>query len=204
MSSNVARILPVTAAEYLEGERLSEVRHEFVDGRLYAVAGASRKHNEICLDLASALRTQLRDGPYQTYIEAVKVQVADVSGEAYYYPDVFVACEPGDDDSHVVRNPRVIIEVLSESTSRFDRGDKLVNYKRIPGVEEIVLIEQDWPEIVVYRRSEKWRRNLYTQFETVVRLDSIGFAAPLADFYQSHPFLPDMQRPWYHLNRIED
>ncbi|MCU0752609.1 MAG: Uma2 family endonuclease, partial [Akkermansiaceae bacterium] len=94
----------------------------------------------------------LRGGPCRTYIEAVKVQIADDIGEAYYYPDVFVACEPGDDDSHVVHNPKLIIEVLSESTARIDRSDKLTNYKRIPTVEEIVLIEQDWPEILVFRK----------------------------------------------------
>ena len=202
--STAARKLPITAAEYLEGELRSEVRHEFVDGRVYAMAGASRKQNEICLDLASSLQAHLRGGPCRTYIEAVKVQIADDLGEAYYYPDVFVACEPGDDDSHVVHNPRLIIQVLSESTSRIDRSDKLTNYKRIPTVEEIVLIEQDWPEILVFRRSEKWRRNLYTQFGTIVPLESIDYAAPLASFYQSNPFPEDVPRPWYHLNRIEE
>lgn len=196
--------LPITAAEYLEGELRSETRHEFVDGRVYAMAGASRRHNEICLDLTSHLKNHLRGGPCRTYIEAVKVQIADDLGEAYYYPDVFVACEPGDDDSHVVHNPKLVIEVLSESTSRIDRSDKLTNYKRIPTVEEIVLIEQDWPEILVFRRGERWKRNLYTQFQTIIRLESIGYAAPLASFYQTNPFPEDVKRPWYHLNRIED
>jgi Uma2 family endonuclease len=202
--SSPAHKLPITATEYLEGERVAETRHEFVDGRVYAMSGASRKHNEICLDLASLLQAHLRGGPGRTYIEAVKVQIADDLGETYYYPDVFVACEPGDDDSHVVRNPKLIIEVLSESTSRIDRTDKLTNYKRIPTVEEIVLIEQEWPEIVVFRRSQRWKPNLHTQFDTVVRLDSIGYAAPLSTFYQSNPFPLDVQRPWYHLNRIEE
>ena len=202
--SVAAHKLPITAAEYLEGELRAGTRHEFVDGRVYAMAGASRKHNEICLDLAANLKNHLRGGPCRTYIEAVKVQIADDLGEAFYYPDVFVACEPGDDDSHVVHNPRVVIEVLSESTSRIDRSDKLINYKRIPTVEEIVLIEQDWPEILVFRRAERWKRNLYTQFATLVRLDSSGYAAPLASFYQSNPFPEDVKRPWYHINRIED
>jgi Uma2 family endonuclease len=202
--STSAHKLPITAAEYLEGELRAETRHEFVDGRIYAMSGASRRHNEICLDLASSLQNHLRGGPCRTCIEAVKVQIADDIGEAYYYPDVFVACEPGDDDSHVVHNPKLIIEVLSESTARIDRSEKLTNYKRIPTVEETVLIEQDWPEILVFRRSERWKRNLHTQFETIVRLDSIGYAAPLAAFYQSNPFPDDVQRPWYHLNRIED
>jgi len=202
--SVAAHKLPITAAEYLEGELRAGTRHEFVDGRVYAMAGASRKHNEICGDVYSALKNHLLGGPCRTYIEAVKVQIADDLGEAFYYPDVFVACEPGDDDSHVVHNPRVVIEVLSESTSRIDRSDKLINYKRIPTVEEIVLIEQDWPEILVFRRAERWKRNLYTQFATLVRLDSIGYAAPLASFYQSNPFPEDVKRPWYHINRIED
>jgi Uma2 family endonuclease len=201
--STSAYKLPITAAEYLEGELRSSVRHEFVDGRVYAMSGASRRHNEICGDLYSALKGHLRGGPCRTYIEAVKVQIADDIGEAYYYPDVFVACVPGDDDSHVVHNPRLIVEVLSESTSRIDRTDKLTNYKRIPTVEEIVLIEQDWPEILVFRRSERWRRNLFTQFETIIRLDSIGYEAPLSAFYQTNPFPADVARPWYHLNRIE-
>ena len=202
--STSAHKLPITTTEYLEGELRAELRHEFIDGRVYAMSGASRKHNEICLDLASALRSHLLGGPCRTYIEAVKVRIADDAGEAYYYPDVFVACEPGDDDSHVINNPKLIIEVISDSTARIDRNDKLPNYKRIPTVEEIVLIERDWPEIHVFRRSEKWKRNLYTQFDTIVRLDSIGYAAPLSSFYQSNPFPEDVQRPWYHLNRIEE
>jgi Uma2 family endonuclease len=202
--STSAHKLPITSAEYLEGELRAELRHEFIDGRVYAMSGASRKHNEICGDLYSNLKAHLRGGPCRTYIEAVKVRIADDAGEAYYYPDVFVACEPGNDDFHVVNNPKLIIEVLSDSTARIDRNDKLPNYKRVPTVEEIVLIERDWPEIHVFRRSEKWKRNLYTQFDTIVRLDSIGYAALLSSFYQSNPFPEDVQRPWYHLNRIEE
>jgi Uma2 family endonuclease len=204
MIPQTARNLPITAAEYLEGERKSDVRHEFVDGRIYAMSGASIRHNMIAGEAYSMLKDHLRGGPCRTLIEAVKVQLADDIGEAYYYPDVFVTCEPGDDDTHVVRCPKLIIEVLSESTSRIDRGDKLTNYRRIPSVEEIVLIEQDWPEIVVYRRSDGWKRHLHTQLETMVRLESVGFAAPLSSFYQSAPFPPDVQRPWYHTNRVDD
>jgi Uma2 family endonuclease len=202
--STSAHKLPITAAEYLEGELRSEVRHEFVDGRIYAMSGASTRHNRICLETATLLNEHLRGGRCRTFIEAVKVQLADDRGEAYYYPDVFVTCDESDDDTHIVRCPKLVIEVLSESTSRNDRGDKLTNYQRIPSVEEIVLIEQEWPEIVVYRRSDRWKRHLHTQFETVVRFESIGFSAPLSAFYQSAPFPPDVQRPWYHTNRVDD
>ena len=85
--STSAHKLPITAAEYLEGELRSEVRHEFVDGRVYAMSGASRRHNEICGDIYAALKDHLRGGPCRTYIEAVKVQIADDLGEAQGPPE---------------------------------------------------------------------------------------------------------------------
>jgi Uma2 family endonuclease len=200
MSSN-AHKLPITAAEYLEGERKAEVRHEFVDGRIYAMSGASVRHNQIAGEAYTLIKSHLRGGPCRTFMEAVKVHVSDNLGEAFYYPDVFVTCEPTDDDSHVIRHPKLIIEVLSPSTSRLDRHEKLAAYKRIPSVEEIVLIEQDWPELVIVRRSDAWKRHLYTQLDSVIRFESIDFAASLGEFYASAPFPPDVQRPWYLINR---
>lgn len=198
-----AKKLPVTAAEYLEGERSSEVRHEFVDGRIYAMSGASLRHNEICGDVYAILKSHLRGGPCRVFIEAVKVELADDLTESYYYPDVFVTCEPADDDSHVVRQPKLIIEVLSPSTSRNDRGDKLANYKRIPSVEEIVYIEQDWPEIFIVRRSDRWQRHHYTMLDSLVHLESIGLTIPVSAFYQTATFPDDVERPWY-LRHRED
>lgn len=195
--NSAAKNLPITAAEYLEGELRSEIRHEFVDGRIYAMSGASLKHNEICFDTATLLKNHLRGGPCRTFIEAVKVELADDVSESYYYPDVFVTCEPTDDDSHVVRHPKLIIEVLSPSTSRNDRGEKLASYKRIPSVEEIMHIEQDWPEIFIVRRSDRWKKHLYTQLDSLVHLESIGLSVPVSAFYQTSPFPDDVQRPWY-------
>ncbi|MEI8039379.1 MAG: Uma2 family endonuclease [Verrucomicrobiota bacterium] len=201
MKSSAAIQLPITAAEYLEGELRSENRYEFVDGRIYAMSSASLRHNSICGEIYGLLKAHLRGGPCRTLIESVKVQISDDLGESFYYPDVFVTCETQDDDSHVVRHPKLIIEVLSPSTSRNDRGEKLANYQRIPSVEEIVLIEQDWPELVIRRRSDRWKRHIFTQLDSIIRLESIDFAAPLAAFYQSAPFPPDVARPWYLINR---
>jgi Uma2 family endonuclease len=197
MNTTTAKRLPVTASEYLEGERKSEVRHEFVDGRIYAMSGASLQHNEICGEIYTLLKSHLRGGPCRTFIEAVKVELADDLVAAYYYPDVFVTCEPADDDSHVVRHPKLIIEVLSPSTSRNDRGDKLANYKRIPSVEEIVHVEQDWPEIFLVRRADRWKKHLYTQLDSPVHLESIDLTLPVSAFYRAAPFPDDVARPWY-------
>jgi Uma2 family endonuclease len=199
--SSAASNLPITAAEYLEGELHSDIRHEFVDGRIYAMSGVSFRHNEICLDTALLFRDHLRGGPCRVFIEAVKVQIADDLGESYYYPDVFVTCEDADDKSHLARCPKLIIEVLSQSTSRFDRGEKLTNYKRIPSVEEIVYIEQDWPEIYIVRRSDRWKKHIYTQFDSLIHLESIDLTLPVSAFYRSAPFPEDVRRPWYLINR---
>lgn len=201
--NNSVRKLPITAAEYLEGERQSDVRHEFVDGRIYAMSGASVRHNQICGEIYSTLKNHLRGGPCRTFIEAVKVEIADDLSENYYYPDVFVTCEPADDDSHVVRQPTLMIEVLSPSTSRNDRGDKLANYKRIPSVEEIVYIEQDWPEIFIVRQSDRWKKHIYSQFDSIVHLESVDLKLSVAGFYSSSPFPEDVERPWY-LRHRED
>jgi Uma2 family endonuclease len=201
MKASAAVQLPITAAEYLEGELRSEDRYEFVDGRIYAMSGENLRHNSICGEIYGLLKAHLRGGPCRTFIESVKVQISDDLGESFYYPDVFVTCKAEDDNSHLVRHPKLIIEVLSPSTSRNDRGEKLASYQRIPSVEEIILIEQDWPELVIRRRTEHWKRHIFTQLESIIRLESIGFAAPLDTFYQSAPFPPDVQRPWYLINR---
>ena len=122
MSAIAARQLQITPAEYLEGERVAEIRHEYVNGKVYAMSGASRAHNKICFDVTLALKSHLKGGPCETFMEAVKVELADHLTQAYYYPDVVVSCDPEDNDSHIVRQPKLIVEVLSPSTARVDSG----------------------------------------------------------------------------------
>jgi len=197
MSSIAARQLPITPAEYLEGERVSEIRHEYIDGKVYAMAGASADHNEICGDVYTILKNHLRSSPCRVFMEAVKVELSDDLGDAFYYPDVFVTCEPKGEDTHVMREPKLIIEVISPSTARHDRGEKLAAYKRIPSVEEIVLVEQEWPEIFVTRRSDNWKRHIYTMMDSEIELASVGLIIKVADIYQSNPFPDDVKRPFY-------
>jgi Uma2 family endonuclease len=197
MSSTAARQLPITPAEYLEGERVSEIRHEYIDGKVYAMAGASAEHNEICGDVYTNLKTHLRGSSCRVFMEAVKVELSDDLGDAFYYPDVFVTCEPKGEDTHVMREPKLIIEVISPSTARHDRGEKLAAYKRIPSVEEIMIIEQEWPEIFVTRRLDNWKRHIYTMMDSAIELASVGLTIKVADVYQSNPFPDDVKRPFY-------
>ncbi len=198
---STARKLPLTPTEYLEGERLSEVRHEYVNGQVYAISGASKVHNLICFDVTSIFKNHLKGGPCETFIEAVKVEVKDAHTDAYYYPDVVVTCDQSDDDSYFVRKPKLVVEVLSPSNSRSDHFEKLEQYKRIPSLEEIVYIEQDWPEIFVVRRSDHWREHRFTQLDSEIQLESIDLTLKVSDFYVSNPFPDDVERPWYLRNR---
>ncbi len=197
MNISSAKALPITPAEFLEGELSSEIRHEYVDGQIYAMSGASAIHNEISMDLAMALKNHLRGSPCRTFIESVKVEVSDHLSSAFYYPDVFVTCEPVQNDSHVMRAPKLIAEILSPTTKRHDRGEKLAAYKRIPSVKEIVLIEQEWPEIYVTRRSDGWTKHLYTQLDSAITLQSVDLTLKVSEFYQTNPFPADVERPFY-------
>src|SRR3954464_8722789 len=110
--------------DYLEGEKVSEVRHEYIGGVVYAMAGASDEHNAIALTLASRLRAHLHGKTCRAFINDMKVRLEVAQDDIFYYPDVMVACDPRDTDRYFKRFPKVVIEVLSEATERADRREK--------------------------------------------------------------------------------
>ena len=134
---------------YLELEKSSEVRHEYVDGELLAMAGATRHHHRIAGNIVFALREIALARNCEVVMETVKVQV---SGMRYRYPDVMVSCAPGD-NPYILENPCFIIEVLSESTQATDAGPKLDEYTRLPSLERYVMVEQDRRVVRIYRRT---------------------------------------------------
>lgn len=188
----------VSPAEYLEGEEIADVRHEYVNGRVFAMSGATDKHNEISFDVAAILKKHLRGGPCKTFLLDVKVETRNDDELCYYYPDVFVTCGDEDKESPLVkRHPTLVIEVLSPSTWRVDEGEKLRNYSRIPSVTEVVLIAQDWPEVIVHRRSSEWKAMSYIFPEDSIILESVGLEVSLGEIYASIPFNEKDSRPWY-------
>jgi Uma2 family endonuclease len=198
MNSQSATFYYVTAAEYLEGEEGSDVRHEYVNGRVYAMSGASDKHNEISFDIAALLKSHLKGSSCKTFLLDVKVEAKKNDKPCYYYPDVFVTCEVEDTKSPLMKRfPTLIIEVLSPSTWRVDEGEKLDSYSQIPSVQEIVLIAQDWPELIIHRRSNSWRPESFIRPEDLVRFDSVNLEVSLAQIYSAIPFLENDSRPWY-------
>lgn len=178
------RDIYISPEEYLEGEKISQVKHEYIQGQVYAMAGASDAHNLITTNCLVLLRTHLRGKnclPYSGDMKA-KIDVRDI----YYYPDVLVTCDPRDRNSeYFKRYPCLIIEVLSDSTEAFDRGNKFSDYRHLETLQEYVLVKQDQYSIDCFRRNEQGRWELYTFVEgDEVELKSIDFSCKITSLYE--------------------
>jgi len=143
----------LTVAEYLERERRSEGKSEFLNGEIFAMTGASRPHNLISLNVGAELRVQLKQRPCEVYVSDMRVKVS-VTG-LYTYPDVVVACgEPTFEDAEVdtLLNPVLLVEVLSRTTADYDRGEKFEHYRRLPSLREYLLVAQHRRQVMQYVR----------------------------------------------------
>ena len=133
--SNLARVYSMTADDYLAGETHSPIRHQYVAGEVFAMAGATEEHATIALNFAALLRNQVRGGPCRVYIADMKLRVE--AADAFFYPDVFVTCDPRDATNPLAkRHPALICEVLSESTEAYDRGGKLAAYRTLESLAD--------------------------------------------------------------------
>ncbi|MGA7978720.1 MAG: Uma2 family endonuclease [Chromatiaceae bacterium] len=166
--------------EYLAYERDQPVRHELVDGYLYAMTGATDRHEEIALNLAATLRLHLRGSPCRVYKGDLKIRVAD----DFYYPDVFVRCGEERGDPYFKTDPVMVAEVLSPGTQRYDRGDKRLVYFTLPTLQEYVLISQERMLVEVYRRHASEPSERLQLPTDVLRLDSLDCSIPLSELYE--------------------
>ncbi|MDD5298469.1 MAG: Uma2 family endonuclease [Rhodocyclaceae bacterium] len=140
----------LSISEYLDWENRQEGRHELYRGEIFAMVGVRRVHGIVCGNLFASLKQQLKDSPCRAFTEALKVQVAE---ESILYPDVFVTCDPADlKTDYIFRAPTLIIEVLSESTKAFDRGLKFALYRRLPSLQEYLLVDPDTRLVELFRR----------------------------------------------------
>jgi Uma2 family endonuclease len=175
----------LTEAEYLAFEASASIRHEFVAGEAYAMAGGTLRHNRIAGNAYIALSLALKGKPCQVFMSDVKLHVARDS--AYYYPDVMVACgeqAAAANDAQVVTDPVLVVEVLSPTTEATDRREKLAAYRRLPALVEYVLISQDARQVEIYRRQGdiNWLYIAYEPGDTV-EFASVGVSLPLAELY---------------------
>jgi Uma2 family endonuclease len=175
----------ISPEEYLALERQAETKSEYLDGEIFAMTGASRRHNRLALNLAFALDTQLRENGCEVYVSDMRVKVAETG--LYTYPDVAVACgEPQFEDAEVdtLLNPKVVVEILSKSTEGYDRGAKAEQYRALPSLAEYVLVSQDRIHVEHYLRQEDgWLLTETDRREGSVHLPSVGARLTLADVY---------------------
>ena len=122
----------ISPDEYIEGERLSEIRHEYVEGRVYAMAGASDDHNRIAGNIFNELSNRLRGSKCEAFINDMKVKIPPKFADVFYYPDVLVTCDPADNAKYFRERPSYILKVLSPDTERTDRREKPLPTGRLP------------------------------------------------------------------------
>jgi Uma2 family endonuclease len=180
-----------TASEYLELERRAEFKSEYLDGQIYAMAGASPRHNTIVVNTTAELVMQLKGRPCRAFGSDMKVRIPD--GQLYSYPDLTVVCgEPLYHDEHgdVLLNPKVLFEVLSPSTEEYDRQTKFDRYDRIETFTDYVLISQSAPRVEHFSRAAegKWVRIVAAGMDAVLPLASIECVLRLKDVYDRIDF----------------
>ena len=177
-----------TFEEYIVFEQKSLVHHEFVDGNLFVVAGGTQRHNMLAGILYAFLLPKILAQECRIFFNDVILKTPNGRG---YYPDIFATCDSSTDTSRVIHRPNIIVEVLSNSTEVFDRGEKWEQYQKIPSLEQYVLISQNEAVAEVYcREGEKWIYEHLTN-DAVLQFAHLKFEIKLSDLYQNLPAIEE-------------
>jgi Uma2 family endonuclease len=180
----------ISREDYLEGERVSPIKHEYRRGQVYAMVGAKKPHIIIASNLVRILGNHLNNSPCLVLSSDIKVRLE--SADCYYYPDVAVTCDERDTNStdDFILYPILVIEVLSPSTATFDRGEKFADYQTSPSLREYVLIHQSQMSVECFRLSDSgdWVSQIYRQGDEVY-FASIDFRCDIASIYRKVPGL---------------
>ncbi len=170
----------ISEQEYLDGELLSDIRHEYIDGEVYAMVGAHKYHNQIVMTVSNVFYNHLLGKPCQPYASDMKVKI----DHKYFYPDVMVDCSQVDAD-YYIEQPSIIVEVLSKSTRQHDKTIKRLAYFQIASLKEYVLIEQDFVEIELWSRDQDnlWQQRSYYLGDDI-HFQSIDLTVSVEDIYR--------------------
>lgn len=180
-----------TAEEYFALEETSEVRHEFFEGEIFAMAGESTAHNLIAGNLYMGLRLAVRGRGCQVFIENVQLTVR--RGQQYVYPDVLVTCHPQDaQQTRRIESPVLLVEVLSPSTAYYDRGHKFKKYKTLASLRHYLLVAQNRWLVEWYRRtaSDEWTHTVLTEPDEELVIPELNFRLTLAQVYEDTDVAP--------------
>lgn len=173
----------ISPEQYFERELTSEIRHEYLAGQVYAMAGASVEHNLIAGDIFAALHAHLAGKRCTVFMNDMRAHVELGGDDWFYYPDILVNCDPAGQKRFHCDTPTVIFEVLSAATQRTDEREKFLVYQSIPTLKTYALVAQDRREVRIYRRSREWARELLPRDGPAVRLPELDFDLPLEFIY---------------------
>jgi Uma2 family endonuclease len=168
----------MSEADYLSSELNSEVKHEYINGRVCAMAGASHNHSRIAGNIFGEFRNYLKGKPCEAFMADTKVK----AGQNYFYPDVMVDCNALSGTNYYTETPMIVVEVLSKSTKKQDLTTKLVQYLNVPSLQEYVLIEQDSVAVQILRKRNHWQSEYYFLGD-VVTFEAIGLTLSVEDIY---------------------
>ncbi|MEO8711937.1 MAG: Uma2 family endonuclease [Parafilimonas sp.] len=170
--------------EYFLLEESGEVRHEFINGNLYEMSGASREHHKICKKLLRFFESYLEKKGYETFIENMKVKIP--GEKIYYYPDILITNEQQTDENRYVQfQPALLAEVVSDSSRKTDMVDKLIQYQKFSSLKYYLIVEQDKQEIIVVscNADGKWQSETYNQPDAIINLSALEIQINLQEIY---------------------
>ena len=174
-----------TVDEYILLDEASDIRHEFINGQLYDMSGTSDLHNEIVGNLYLYLRNLLQISSSKIYFENVKCKI---QGEEYFtYPDVFITNDDSDkENKYIKQHPSLIVEVLSDSTRKYDTVDKFIQYQKITSLQYYILVEPEVFSVHSFSKDKngEWQAAIYTKLEEVIDLILLSIQLPLQSIYK--------------------
>jgi Uma2 family endonuclease len=190
--STAKKLNLVSVDDYLAGELISPIKHEYLGGVVYAMAGARNAHNIIATNTVGTLHGRLRGRPCRPFNSDTKIRVRLPTHVRFYYADASVICRPNPQTDSFQDDPAVLFEVLSRRTRRIDEGEKKDAYLTIPSLSVYVMIEQDTAAVVAFRRTEGgFVREVHEGLDAILPLGEIGIDLPLAEIYETVEFAPE-------------
>lgn len=176
----------ISVEDYLEGELVSDIKHEYLGGIVHAMAGGKMRHNKASMNVSISLGSALKGKPCQPFNSDTKVRLQLSNQIRFYYPDVQVICEPVDDDTLFTDTPVVVVEVLSDSTRRLDVGEKRDAYLSVPSLKVLIIIDPSKVHVNVDRRRAPggFDQEQYRQLDQIIDLPEIEANLLISDIYE--------------------
>jgi len=198
-ANNSQRDTYITEDEYLSGEKEADTRHEYVNGHVYAMAGASKRHNRIARNFITRMADAADKQNCETYFSDIKVRSKKY--KTYYYPDIVLSCDDDDENDYFLEKPCLIVEVTSASTMRKDYLEKALSYQAIVSLQAYLIVAQDKPQVDMLTRNadQSWELQQFSELENVLALPCLEMPLTLQEIYLGIAFGSTVKEQLNHL-----